>query len=105
MLAEAESEHIPIVEEEIANFLALLVKISRSKHILEIGTAIGHSAIAMAEQLDADGSLLTMDLDEERLKRAQYYFEKATLPQKLPPSKPMPANICPKWHRKITSLI
>ena len=40
MLAEAESEHIPIVEEEIANFLALLVKINRSKHILEIGTAI-----------------------------------------------------------------
>lgn len=58
MLAEAESEHIPIVEEEIANFLALLVKINRSKHILEIGTAIGHSAIAMAEQLDADGAFL-----------------------------------------------
>ena len=100
MLAEAESEHIPIVEEEIANFLALLVKISRSKHILEIGTAIGHSAIAMAEQLDADGSLLTMDLDEERLKRAQYYFEKSHTAAKITAIKADAREYLPKMAQE-----
>ncbi len=83
LLAEAEAQHIPIVEEEIANFLAFLVKLSNSRHILEVGTAIGRSAIAMAEQLPADGTLLTLELDEERLKRANYYFAQSGLEQKI----------------------
>lgn len=83
MLREAEAQHIPIVEEEIANFLALLVKMSHSQHILEVGTAIGRSAIAMAEQLPESGTLFTMELDADRLKRAHYYFAKSGLANKI----------------------
>ncbi|NMA86734.1 MAG: O-methyltransferase [Tissierellia bacterium] len=45
----ADNNHIPIVEKEVAQFLKLLLKIHQPKNILEIGTAIGYSALIMAE--------------------------------------------------------
>lgn len=83
MINEATNAHIPIVEDEIANLLALIVKISHSCNILEIGTAIGRSALAMAGQLPSNGHLLTIELDEERHKRAEYYFQKSGLAAKI----------------------
>lgn len=40
-------------------FLALLVRLTRAKRILEIGTLGGYSTIWMARELPADGQLLT----------------------------------------------
>ena len=82
---EAEERHIPIVEDEVANLLGLLVQMANSEHILEIGTAIGRSAVAMAEKLPAQGRLLTIEMDEDRYKRAQYYFQKSGLSEKIEP--------------------
>ena len=45
----ADINHIPIVEKEVAQLLKLLLKIKKPKRILEIGTAIGYSALIMAE--------------------------------------------------------
>ena len=45
------------------SFLRLMVKISRAKRVLEIGTFTGYSALAMAEGLPAGGRLITCDLD------------------------------------------
>ena len=83
MIEEAEKNHIPIVEDEIANFLALIVAIRQSHDILEIGTAIGRSALAMAEKLAPGGQILTVELDADRLKRADYYFQKSGLAEKI----------------------
>lgn len=48
----AELNHIPIIEKEVAQLLKLLLKIHKPKKILEIGTAIGYSALVMAEAID-----------------------------------------------------
>ena len=45
----ADINYIPIVEKEVAQLLKLLLKIKKPKRILEIGTAIGYSALIMAE--------------------------------------------------------
>ena len=45
----AENNHVPIVEKEVAQLLKVLLKIHKPKKILEIGTAIGYSALIMAE--------------------------------------------------------
>ena len=44
-------------------FLALLVRLTQAKRILEIGTLGGYSTIWMARELPADGQLLTLEAD------------------------------------------
>lgn len=44
-------------------FLALLVRITRAKRVLEIGTLGGYSTIWMARELPTDGELLTLEAD------------------------------------------
>lgn len=45
--------------------LKMLVRMIRPKHILEVGTFAGYSAICMAEALEDDGHLWTFDIDDE----------------------------------------
>lgn len=45
---QAKSDKIPIIEEEGMLYLRQIITMTRAKHILEIGTAIGYSAISMA---------------------------------------------------------
>lgn len=44
----AEDNHVPIIQREVAQFIRVLLKMKKPKNILEIGTAIGYSAIVMA---------------------------------------------------------
>lgn len=56
----AEENHIPIVEKEVAQLLKVLLKIHKPKKILEIGTAIGYSALIMAEATE-DAEITTIE--------------------------------------------
>lgn len=53
----AEENHVPIIEPEVAQLLKVQLKINKPKNILELGTAIGYSALIMAEA--HEGSLIT----------------------------------------------
>lgn len=57
--------------------LSLMSKMIRPKYILEIGTYTGYSAICMAEGMQTDGKLVTIDINEELTGMSQSYFEKA----------------------------
>ena len=54
-----------------AAFLALLIKISGAKRVLEIGCLGGYSAVAMARALPADGQLITTEIDTRTVRIAQ----------------------------------
>ena len=43
----AESNRVPIVSQDVARFIELLLKIIKPKNILEIGSAIGYSSLIM----------------------------------------------------------
>ncbi|SFU40251.1 caffeoyl-CoA O-methyltransferase [Pustulibacterium marinum] len=58
-------------------FLSLISKMIAPKAILEIGTYTGYSAISMAEGLQADGVLHTIDVNEELEEIQQKFFEKS----------------------------
>jgi len=51
----------------------------RPKRILEIGTYTGYSAICLAEGLQPDGKLITIDVNEELENQVRGYFEAAQL--------------------------
>ncbi len=74
---EAAREEIPVVQPETARLLSVLCEIKRPKHVLEVGCAIGYSALLMAQKLDKDGSILTLEWDAETAERARRNIERA----------------------------
>src|SRR6185369_11004064 len=58
-------------------FLSLISKIIKPKAILEIGTYTGYSAICLAEGLQPDGKLITIDINEELENRVRNYFKES----------------------------
>ena len=55
--------------------LALLAKLVSPKRILEIGTYTGYSALCLAEGLQTDGRIDTLDIDEELTDIQRRYFD------------------------------
>lgn len=56
-------------------FLSLLSKIIRPKHILEIGTYTGYAALCLAEGLQENGTLDTIEINEELVTIQNKYFQ------------------------------
>lgn len=56
-------------------FLSLISKLVKPENILEIGTYTGYSALCLAEGLQADGKLITIDPNEETNVMASKYFQ------------------------------
>lgn len=57
--------------------LSMLSKIIHPKNILEIGTYTGYSAICLAEGLQNEGQLHTIDINEELTDFQRRYFDKS----------------------------
>ena len=58
-------------------FLSFLSKISKPKSVIEIGTYTGYSALCIAEGLDSNGVIHTIDNNEELTYIQNKYFEKS----------------------------
>ena len=65
------------------HFLHLIVKISNTKKILEIGTFTGLSGLTMSLSLPSAGKLITLDKNTERNKIASNFFKKAKQESKI----------------------
>lgn len=68
---------VPIVRRETGELLKTLVTMKQPKEILEVGTAIGYSAILMAEVMPEDCRLTTIEKYEKRIPAARENFEKS----------------------------
>lgn len=58
-------------------FLSMISKLMQPKHVLEIGTYTGYSALCLAEGLPQEGRLTTIDVNEELASRVQGYFNES----------------------------
>jgi len=65
------------------HFLHLIIKISKIKKILEIGTFTGLSGLTMSLALPKDGKLVTLDKNKETNKIASNFFKKANQDDKI----------------------
>ena len=61
----------------IGGILQLLIQISKSKKVLEIGMFTGYSALKMAEVLPCDGKIDTCELYENHVMTAEKWFKKS----------------------------
>ncbi|MBQ8230199.1 MAG: O-methyltransferase [Clostridia bacterium] len=72
--AEALARGIPVADEETLNFLLVTLAMTKPVRILEIGTAVGLSSIAML-QACKNARLTTIELEEERYLEAKENFK------------------------------
>ncbi len=74
---------IPIVHPEVRALLEFLCKIKKPIQILEIGTAIGYSAMVFAKQLPENGKVITIERDPAMTELALKNIQKAGLQSKI----------------------
>ncbi len=64
-------------------FLRLLVQLNGARRVLEVGTFTGYSALSMAAGLPDDGELITCEIDAERARIAQSFFDRSAHGRKI----------------------
>lgn len=72
-----EARGLPLIDPEVGALLRVLALATGAARMLEIGTAIGYSGIWLAGALPPGGSLITMEMNEERAREARTNFERA----------------------------
>ena len=80
---KALKEHIPIIMDDTLEVIEKYMKEIKPKRILEIGTAVGYSAMCFSEFLDIDGKIDTIERDEERATEAKENFKKVEVEEKI----------------------
>lgn len=78
----AEKNHVPIIRGPERELLLRSAALAEPRRILEIGTAIGYSALLMAERFPK-AEIDTVELDEERYRRAKEVMERAGLASRV----------------------
>jgi len=77
----AERDSVPIVQWEAGRFLATLCR-AGDQRVLEVGTAIGYSALHMAEALE-HGKLVTLEIDPARAATARRFLDDAGVGERV----------------------
>lgn len=75
----AKVHQVPIVQPETAQLLSVLCAVKRPLRILEIGCAIGYSAILMSEFIENGGTITTLEWDADIAEIARENIKKAGL--------------------------
>lgn len=74
---EALKAYVPILRRETASLLRTLVAALSPPHILEIGTAVGYSALLMCQVMPRTSHITTIEKYEKRISAARENFRKA----------------------------
>ena len=79
----AEKGHVPIINERGRAVFAEIVKKKQPQKILEIGTAIGYSALLALSLVSAGAEVTTLELSEERIAAARGYIDRSPYKDKI----------------------
>lgn len=81
--SEALSTYVPIIRKEMQSFLKVLLTIQKPMRILEVGTAVGFSALLMSDYLPEGGHITTIENYEKRIPIARENFRRAGKEDKI----------------------
>ena len=74
---EALATQVPIIRKEMAAFLKSFLAFAKPENILEVGTAIGYSAILMSENISPAARITTIENYDKRIPIARENIKKA----------------------------
>ena len=98
--SKALEDHIPIIMDDTLAVIEEELKLFKPKRILEIGTAVGYSAICFSEFLAENGKIDTIEREEERVIEARENIKRAEVEEKINIIQGDAVEILPKLNEK-----
>lgn len=80
---KALKDHIPIIMDDTLEVVGKILEDKKPDRILEIGTAVGYSAIRFSKYLSDNGYIDTIERDEERISEAKQNIKDLNLEEKI----------------------
>jgi len=81
---EALSEHVPILQDESLALILMILKLVKPNKILEIGTAVGYSAIQFSKYLQGENPYIkTIEINEHMYNKANDNISNMELTEKI----------------------
>lgn len=80
---EALEADVPIIRQEMGSMLKVLLHLTKPKRILEVGTAVGYSAILMSDNTPQDCTITTIEKYEKRIPIARENFKRAGVEERI----------------------
>ena len=73
----------PVVDDDVARMLQVLITSVKPQKILEIGTSVGFSTVSMAKAIKADGKITTIEFDAKVAEQAVKNFEREKVADRI----------------------
>ena len=73
----AIADNVPIIRKEMESFLRVMLTVKQPLNVLELGCAVGYSAILMSEYLPEGGHITTIENYEKRIQQAKINISEA----------------------------
>lgn len=80
---KALEDHIPIIMDDTLEVVGKILEDKKPDRILEIGTAVGYSAIRFSKYLNENGYIDTIERDEKRVLEAKQNIKDLNLEDKI----------------------
>ena len=80
---KALNDHVPIIMDDTLEVIDNILKELKPKRILEVGAAVGYSAICFSKHLVDGGIIDTIERDEQRAQEARENIKKAEVEDKI----------------------
>jgi predicted O-methyltransferase YrrM len=94
----AKENYVPIIQKEVSRFLYVLGLLKSPKTILEVGTAIGYSAIIFSKVISEDGLITSIERDDNMYEIASSNIKKFNLSDKIKVIKGDALEVLPKLY-------
>ena len=79
----AIEKHVPILQDKSLEFISFILKLKKPEKILEIGTAVGYSAISFVQAVDGNVNVKTIERNEKRYSEAINNIKEAGLEENI----------------------
>ena len=97
---KALENNIPIIMDDTLDTISKILSHKKVDRILEIGTAVGYSAICFSKYLSENGKIDTIERDEERINEAKINIKNMNLEEKINIYEGDAVEILPKLNEK-----
>lgn len=96
MEEDAGMNRVPIADREVALFLEITARAMNARRALEIGMAIGYGAVHLARGMPQDGLVVTIEPNEEMIRRASDYLVRAGLRERVRIERGLALEVMPR---------